>query len=182
MSTDFANTNNVFVAYAEKSSDQNDSVVVRHSPDGGLTWPDRAVANTAVNARRFMPWICTTGGIANVSWYDRRAATSNDDSLTSYFFSQLSFTTNPPPLIGGEQNVSLSADSQKSATAGDPKFGDYNGNACTVGGLNNRVFLAWASATPPPGIKNPGGVQVYAAAVSSRTAPGDGRQPGERTM
>jgi len=152
----------VLVSYAERINDQNDDIVVRHSHDGGLSWPDRVVANTAVNAHRFMPWICTTGGIANVSWYDRRAATSQDDSLTNYYFSQLSLRTSPPSLIGSDQNISVSTDSQKSVTiTGDPKFGDYNGNTCA----NNRAFLAWASATPPPGITNPGGIQVYAAAT-----------------
>jgi hypothetical protein len=153
--------NHVFVASAEKSSDQNDDIIVRHSADGGLTWPEQGVANTAVDGHRFLPWICTTGGEANVSWYDRRAATGNDDSLTNYFFSKLIFGANPPSLVGGELNVSVNADSQRSATAKDPKFGDYNGNACA----HDHVVIAWASATPPPGITSPAGIQVYAAEV-----------------
>lgn len=154
--------NNVFVASAEKSSDQNDNIIVRHSGDGGLTWPDQGVANTAVDGHRFMPWICTTGSEANVSWYDRRAATGNDDSLTNYFFSKMTFGTNPPSVVGGELNVSVNADSQKSVvTGGDPKFGDYNGNACS----DDRAVIAWASATPPPGVTSPGGIQVYSAEV-----------------
>jgi hypothetical protein len=35
---------------------------------------------------------------------------------------------------------------------GQPKYGDYNGNACSAAG---RLFTAWASATPPPGIPAP---------------------------
>jgi hypothetical protein len=31
---------------------------------------------------------------------------------------------------------------------GQPKYGDYNGNACSAG----RLFAAWASSTSPPGI------------------------------
>jgi hypothetical protein len=150
----------VFVAYALSTSDTNDNVFVQHSHDGGLTWSDRVQANTNVNARRFYPAICTSGGIVNVSWYDRRAATPSDDSLTNYFLSTLSFFTSPPSLLG-EQNVSINADSQKSDNGNDPKFGDYNGNAC----FGDRVFLAWASATAPPGLATPSGIQVFAATL-----------------
>jgi hypothetical protein len=41
---------------------------------------------------------------------------------------------------------------------GCPKYGDYNGNAC----LNGGVYLAWASATPPPGVVGvPAGLNVF---------------------
>ena len=47
---------------------------------------------------------------------------------------------------------------------GCPKYGDYNGNACNDG----RVFVAWASATAPPGVVAPGaGLNVYAARLPS---------------
>jgi len=53
--------------------------------------PDRIVTlNSGVTARRFMPWLCTIGGDAYVSWYDRRAAfpggnTESNNSLTDFF-------------------------------------------------------------------------------------------------
>jgi hypothetical protein len=41
---------------------------------------------------------------------------------------------------------------------GCPKYGDYNGNAC----LNGGVYVAWASATPPPGVVGaPAGLNVF---------------------
>jgi Ca2+-binding RTX toxin-like protein len=39
------------------------------------------------------------------------------------------------------------------ATGGQPKYGDYNGNACAAG----RLYLAWASATPP----GSGGIDIF---------------------
>ena len=86
--TDFPN--HVFIAYAEKSSSTNDDIVVRHSSDGGLTWPDRFVANCTTAARRFMPWVCAGNNTAKVSWYDRRAVTAMDNTLTDYFVNSIS--------------------------------------------------------------------------------------------
>jgi len=153
---DFAN--DVFVVYPEKSGGGNDNIVVRHSNDGGLTWPHRTIANTSVTAHRFMPWVCGAGAHVNVSWYDRRAATPADDSLTSYFFNTASGLS-----VGTEQNISVVADSQKTATGPVPKYGDYNGNACT----RDRVYVGWASATAPQGVTIPtgSGINVFVEAI-----------------
>jgi hypothetical protein len=44
---------------------------------------------------------------------------------------------------------------------GCPKYGDYNANACAAG----RVYAAWASATAPPGLPIPGGINVFASTL-----------------
>jgi hypothetical protein len=251
---DDTNSQNVLVAYADNTGDGNDDVVVRRSRDGGVTWPDVNTANAKVTARRFLPWICVSKGTAHVTWYDRRTATSSNNSLTTYYWS-----AGFPRLLGesgqfsgAETNVSGSADPEcasgfpfsfdntNDATScqpaptspsgtcfnatgggskvgcnfnspvcpvgetcqpplpgrcfnstgggsksvcnlnspvcptvptpescqlglGQPKYGDYNGNACAA----DKVYLAWASATPPPGITNaPSGINVYAATGS----------------
>jgi hypothetical protein len=115
VSRDFSD--DIFVAYAETRDDQSDDIVVRVSHDGGSTWPDRTVANDGTAAgRRFLPWICTSGGAAQVTWYDRRAATAAHNDLTSYFWNRVyavSFGSGPSRLIAGnEVNVSGSADPQ----------------------------------------------------------------------
>ena len=66
--------NHVFVAYAFNTAARNEDVRVHESVDGGRTFPRLARANAAVTGRRFMPWLCATGGAAYVGWYDRRAA------------------------------------------------------------------------------------------------------------
>ena len=150
----------VFVAYADKTGNGNDNIVVRHSRDGGLTWPDTTIANSVPTGHRFMPWVCAGSNNANVSWYDRRAANAIDDSLTNYFFNSTSGTA-----AGVDVNVSITPDSQKLAKPPcmgcEPKFGDYNGNTCT----RDRVYVAWASATPPPGVSAPGGINVFVEAI-----------------
>ena len=40
---------------------------------------------------------------------------------------------------------------------GCPKYGDYNGNACAGG----RLFMAWASATPPTGVPPGAGIDTF---------------------
>jgi hypothetical protein len=167
--------------------------------------------------------LCTTGGQAFVTWYDRRAATPcptppcpgiNND-LTDYFAGsarldaggnlvagtdfRISEVADPwcasgwpcgtrqapdasescsiqPQLAGfctdamgnftgircdfldcGGVGQNMGGACQCTAGAvcnggnGCPKYGDYNGNACTA----RRLFAAWASATSPPGITPP---------------------------
>ena len=65
----------------------NEDILVRDSLDGGATFPAARVAqlNAGIPGPRFMPWVCTTGGEAFVTWYDRRNATAGQNDLTDYF-------------------------------------------------------------------------------------------------
>jgi hypothetical protein len=47
-----------------------------------------------------------------------------------------------------------------SSKGGQPKYGDYNGNACAPG----RAYFAWASATAPTGLAAVSGIQLFFAA------------------
>lgn len=84
---DDTNPNHIYFAYGQSSGATNDDIIVRDSLDGGLTWPAARVVqvNAAVTSARIMPWICTTGGTAYVSWYDRRNATVANNDLTEYW-------------------------------------------------------------------------------------------------
>lgn len=86
VAVDDNNANHIYVAYAQSISG-GENVVLQDSTDSGSTWSSsRAVTlNSNRTARRFMPWLCTTGGLANVTWYDRRAATSTQNDLTDYY-------------------------------------------------------------------------------------------------
>jgi alpha-tubulin suppressor-like RCC1 family protein len=86
VAVDDGNANHVYVAYAQ-SSGSGESIVLQDSPDGGKTWSSNRAATLSASstARRFMPWVCTAGGLANVSWYDRRAATASNNDLTDYY-------------------------------------------------------------------------------------------------
>jgi hypothetical protein len=87
VAVDDLDANHIFVSYAQNTSATNESVVVQDSTDGGATWPAaRTVTiSSAANARRFMPWVCTAGGVAYVNWFDRRAASAPAISLTDFF-------------------------------------------------------------------------------------------------
>ncbi len=52
---------------------------------GEACCPNTVQVSSGDIARRFMPWVCSVGGKAYVSWFDRRNATPGDNSLTDYF-------------------------------------------------------------------------------------------------
>ena len=76
-----------YIAYAQTSAAGNENVIVRDFFDNGATFTTggAATVNSAVNARRFMPWVCSAGGNAYVSWFDRRAATAANNDLTDFY-------------------------------------------------------------------------------------------------
>ena len=84
---DDTNANHVFVAYAINTvTNVNENVILQDSIDGGTTWTRPGVQmNNSISGRRFMPWVCSVGGKAYVSWYDRRNATATSDDLTDFF-------------------------------------------------------------------------------------------------
>lgn len=226
---DGTDPNHIYYAYVDDIGDGstgNSNIIVRDSLDGGLTWPAIgriARANENVNARRIMPWLCSTGGDAVVTWFEQRGALPTDatdfygarvglndlgdlepkeefivsevsdnwcdtgwDSATRWgnTSNQLSNASescpNQPQLAGqcGDGNNGTPdsgircdfSDDQNGGTTtncpqpgpsgnnefclvggGSPKYGDYNGNACTGG----RLYAAWASAMAPDGLPAP---------------------------
>jgi hypothetical protein len=103
VAVDDTNPSHVYYSYAENTAAGNEDIIVRDSLDGGFTWPGNSPtvtrvvrANTAVASQRIMPWICTTGGDAYVTWYDRRGATpcptppcAADNDLTDFYAAQV---------------------------------------------------------------------------------------------
>lgn len=86
VAVDDTNANHVYVSYAQ-SSGNGESIVLQDSVDGGKTWPSNRVVTLSASrtARRYMPWLCTGNGVANVTWYDRRSATPSQNDLTDYY-------------------------------------------------------------------------------------------------
>jgi hypothetical protein len=118
VAVDDTNANHIFVAYAQ-SAGSVESVLVQDSTDGGQNWPGARVVtvSSAVNARRFMPWVCAAGGVAYASWFDRRAATATNDSLTDYY-SGSAFLNGSGNLVAGPEiqvNTTGSADNECNA-------------------------------------------------------------------
>lgn len=87
IAVDDTNPNHVYFAYAENTAAGNEDIFVQDSLNGGMTWPAARTVrvNAALPGKRIMPWVCTTGGEAFVTWYDRRAAPPNLNDLTDYF-------------------------------------------------------------------------------------------------
>ena len=75
----------IYYAFATNTVAGNEDVMVFDSVNGGATFPRSIRVNSAVAGRRFMPWVSSYGGIALVSWYDRRNATAASNDRTRFF-------------------------------------------------------------------------------------------------
>jgi hypothetical protein len=82
---DDLNASHVYVAWATSSGAGNENIMVADSMNGGSSFPRTAQVNSAVTARRFMPWLAVYGGVAQVNWYDRRTGTAANNDLTRYY-------------------------------------------------------------------------------------------------
>lgn len=74
----------IYYAFATSTGGGNEDVMVYDSVDSGASFTRSVRVNTAVTARRYMPWLSTYGGIALVSWYDRRTMTMANNDLTRF--------------------------------------------------------------------------------------------------
>ena len=223
VAVDDTNPNHIYYAYAQDDAEAVNSystIFVRDSLDGGLTWPAARIvqANSVANARRIMPWMCTTNGDAVLTWYEQAAPVPSDSTHhigaqvgldgASNLISKDLFTISEvsdnwcdsgwpcgtrvapgasescpiqPQLAGfcGDgvagtpdsnircdfsdetavpQTLCLTAAASPSGNdelclggGGCPKYGDYNGNACT----GFTLHAAWPSAASPPGVPGP---------------------------
>ncbi len=112
VAVDDTNANHVYVAWANNTAANNENTLVADSTDGGVNWRAPVTINTNVTTRRFMPWVCASGGSAFVTWYDRRAATATNNDLTDYFAASAG-------LSGG--NLVPNNDEFKISTTSDPQ-------------------------------------------------------------
>src|SRR5437773_1478488 len=207
VSVDDTNANHVYVAWANNTAANNENILVADSTNGGVNWRPPVPIQTAVNARRYHAWVCSTGGNAFVTWYDRRAATVANNDLTDYFAAsaglsggnlvanndefKISTTSDPqcnlwpgpprsrfdsencsvqPQLAGVcSVNTGIRCDFSDCAGGGgvapcqcpqagetcnpgnsNPKYGDYNGNACVLG----RLYTAFSSGAGLNNVRN----------------------------
>jgi hypothetical protein len=92
IAVDDTNANHVYLGFASNTSSSttpNENVYVTDSYSQGAdgTWSAPTEVNNSIPAHRFMPWTCSVGGDAYVSWFDRRNATSVTNDDTDYFAS-----------------------------------------------------------------------------------------------
>ena len=109
VAVDDTDPSHLFVAYAATSTaGVNEDVIMRDSTDRGATWPSgRSVqVSGSANARRFMPWVCSTGGNAYVTWYDTRNATSSRTDLTDFYGASASLDAMGNLVSGAEFRIS----------------------------------------------------------------------------
>jgi hypothetical protein len=143
VAVDDTNPNHVYVAFATNTAAGNENILVRDSINGGAAFPAARVAqlNTTIPAPRFMPWVCTTGGDAFVTWYDRRAATpcpappclTNND--TTEFFGGSAFLDAGGNLAAGPEF----------------RISDITDAQCCASGTNAACPNAWPTGVNATG-------------------------------
>jgi hypothetical protein len=111
VSVDELNPNNVFVSYTDTTQlGVNENIFVHASTDAGLNWSAGALANAPVPGRRYMPWLCTIGGEAHVTWYDRRNATPAQNDATEFWGGTVALDAGGNLFSRGDFRISSVAD------------------------------------------------------------------------
>jgi uncharacterized repeat protein (TIGR01451 family) len=123
------NANHIYVGYATTTTTGvREDVRVQDSTDSGNTWRPAVTLNANVNGHRFMPWLCSTGGAARVSWYDQRAgAAGGANDLTDYYCGSAALNGTGNLVAGAETRVTQVAD-------GTCASGWGTAATCVVGG------------------------------------------------
>lgn len=85
VAVDDLDASHVYYVFATSTGAGNEDVMVFDSTNGGATFPRSVRINNNVTGRRYMPWISSYGGVAVVSWYDRRTATVANNDLTRFY-------------------------------------------------------------------------------------------------
>ena len=112
IAVDDTDANHVYVAVATNTSNNtNENVLVYDSTDGGVNWPRSVRVNAGTDARRFMPWMCTVGGAAHVTWYDRRFTVGASTNDLTDFYRGSAFVSGGNLLAGPEVRLTDTSDS-----------------------------------------------------------------------
>lgn len=114
ITVDETDPTHIYIAFANSTSSANDDIVVADTTDAFETAPNNirtATVSGAPAGRRFMPWVCTLGGSAEVTWYDRRSATPTNIDLTTFFRGSAS-VVGGALVSGAEVDVSGVSDPQ----------------------------------------------------------------------
>jgi hypothetical protein len=131
VTVDDTNADHVYVAWANNTAANNENTLVADSTDGGVNWRAPVSIQTNVNARRYHPWACATGGNAFVTWYDRRAATVANNDLTDYFAASAGLFTGNLVANNDEFKISMTSDAQCTTWPAAPRS-TFDSENCSV--------------------------------------------------
>jgi hypothetical protein len=113
VAVDETDPNHVYAAWATSTSARkNEDIMAADSTDGGLTFRSPVSVNTAVRARRLMPWLVADGTAAYVNWYDRRFATGPAGNDATHYFGATLTTLQVGLVASAETDISKVNDPQ----------------------------------------------------------------------
>ncbi|HSP13563.1 MAG TPA: hypothetical protein VLV78_02295 [Thermoanaerobaculia bacterium] len=131
VAVDENDSTHVFYAFATSTvAGTNEDVMVFDSTDGGATFPRSVRANSAVAARRFMPWISASNGNGYVTWYDRRNAAAATNDLTRFFGARV--WNKAGTLLASEVDVSQIDDAQCASGWPQPPRATTDSESCST--------------------------------------------------
>jgi len=131
VTVDDTNANHVYVSWANNTAANNENILVADSTNGGVNWRAPVTIQTNVNARRYHPWTCATGGNAFVTWYDRRNATAANNDLTDYFAASAGLNAGNLVANNDEFKISTASDPQCNLWPGPPRS-QFDSENCSV--------------------------------------------------
>ena len=144
---DDLDSTHLYYSFATSSGSGNENVMIFDSNDSGATFPRSVQANSATTARRYLSWLSVYGGMATVSWYDRRNATAANNDLTRYFIGGAA--VRGPNLVAlAESDLSGTNDNQCS-TWPWPTNATTDSESCSVQ-PQLAGYCGAASTTSPP--------------------------------
>jgi hypothetical protein len=113
VAVDESNSSHIYAAWATSTAARkNEDIVAADSIDGGLTFRSFVTVNTAMRARRFMPWLIADGAVAYVNWYDRRFSTGRAGNDATRYFGALLKTASNGLVASAEADISKVNDRQ----------------------------------------------------------------------
>jgi hypothetical protein len=147
VAVDTNNANHIFVSYASNTAANNEVIRIQDSIDGGATWRPAVQLNANVTGKRFMPWVCATGGTAFVSWYDQRAGVGGATNDLTDFFVNSAFLNAEGNLIAGTE-VQLNGAADPLCASGWPGGARSPANSESCSAQPQRAGFCF-DATPP---------------------------------
>jgi hypothetical protein len=138
VAVDDTNANHIYVSWATNTAANNENVQVADSTNGGVNWRAPVTINGGGSGRRFMPWVCPSGGSAFVTWYDRRAATAGNNDLTDFFAASAGLSAGNLVANNDEFKISTSSDAQCKFWPSAPRSSNDSEN-CSVQPQNAGV-------------------------------------------
>ena len=170
VAVDDLDPSHIYYAFATSTGVGNEDVMIYDSVNGGETFARSVRVNSPVSSRRFMPWLSVYGGIAVVSWYDRRTATMANNDRTRFYIGGAAVRGSSLVALA-ETDVSGADDAQCSTWPYPPRA-QADSESCSV--QPQPAGACCAAPVPPATTPTCGATRCDFSDSSTATCPAGG--------